>query len=81
MFTPQRRPAGTLNFEYSFEEGKNAGLLKLQDGSGKHISLFPFAAGVTAAPAALHYSSMFSLPIAGGGASIWAPRTKRARAF
>jgi hypothetical protein len=80
LYLPSKS-ARTFKFEHNFAEGKSAGLLKLHHGSGEHISRFPFAAGVTATPAALHYSLMFPLPIAGGGALIWAPRTKRARVF
>jgi hypothetical protein len=78
---PQKRPCGTFNFEHNFAEGKSAGALKLHYESGEHVSRFPFAAGVSATPAALHYSSMFSLLIAGGGALIRALRTKLARVF
>jgi hypothetical protein len=78
---PQKRPTGTFNFEHNFEEGKYVGLLKLRDESGEHISRFPFAVGVAGTPHSIHYSLMFLLLIACGGAVIWVQRTKRTKIF
>ncbi len=78
---PQKRPTGTFNFEHNFEEGKYVGLLKLRDESGEHISRFPFVVGVASTPHSMHYSLMFLLLIACGGAVIWVQRTKRQRIF
>jgi hypothetical protein len=76
---PQKRPTGTFNFEHNFEEGNYVGLLKLRDGSGEHISRFPFAVGQVSMQHTMRLGLMFFALLAVGGGVIWTVRKKETR--
>ena len=78
---PQKRPTGTFNFEHTFEEGNYVGLLTLRDGSGEHISRFPFAVGQVSMQHTIHLALMFLMLLVGGGTAIWLVRIRREKSF